>query len=109
MPFSTLIGKQKLGPVEHYGLISFVLNFFKKYFKDVVHPTGYNRNTNRAVTDLAAILILGCAGYRLNLAAREIINSHDELLKNKQVDEKVEKLTTSRTASVKYTSCCKNL
>lgn len=65
---------------EHFYLISFVSSVFVKQFSNVVALVDDNANKTEAFSHLVDPLFVGCHSHRFNLAVKDFIDNHLELI-----------------------------
>lgn len=67
---------------EHYNFIEFVLSVFGKCWNNVVALCGDNCATNKALSRKAGCGFVGCGSHRFNLAVKDMLECHADLLSN---------------------------
>lgn len=80
LALSPLEDESNLGAVEHKKLLDFVLPVFNKDMSNVVALIGDIVSTNKSLAVLCGCGFVGCASHRFNLAVKDVLNVHADLI-----------------------------
>ena len=78
--FSPFEDEKSQDAEHHMEYLEFVLEIFGKSMSNVVALLGDNCATNRKFSKNAGIALVGCASHRLNLAVKEWLKPHSDLI-----------------------------
>lgn len=65
---------------EHYDLLNYVLGIYGKGVANVVALIGDNCATNRSLSRLFSCSFVGCASHRFNLAVKDLLLPHKDII-----------------------------
>jgi hypothetical protein len=82
LAFSTLPDEERYDAEIHVQFISESLSYYKKTFDDVLFLICDNENTNKAISSLCKIPMLGCQSHRLNLAVKNLCSTLEPIIDN---------------------------
>jgi len=78
--FSPLLEETSLGASQHFEYLNFILNLYGKSFNNVVCIIADNCETNKALSRLCKVPMIGCASHRFNLAVTEYLSPFSSIL-----------------------------
>ena len=95
LSFSPLLDEECLSAPSHRDFINCTIKIFKRSTKDLLFLVCDNENTNRALSDLLDVPMIGCVSHRFNLAVKNYLKDYEitlqkihELMKNLKILKK---------------------
>lgn len=80
LAFSPMGTEMEFTAIEHYNFIEYVLSVYKKTLENVVAIIADNCDTNKALANLCLVPMIGCASHRYNLAVKDVLVEHSDLI-----------------------------